>query len=111
MRTALLAVALVLLPSAAWPGDSPKLKAAKATVDRELPARCERSALIRELRLHKAGTPEWLAIKRKLDASSALTDADRIARGTESIAEDLGAEETQALSGYYYDVMKRCPKD
>lgn len=67
--------------------------------------------LIRELRLHKPGSPEWLAIKRKLDASGAMTDADRIARETDSIAEGLGADETEALHAYFYDVMKRCPKD
>lgn len=111
MRIAWFAIVFFALPLPAWSQDSPKLKAAKATVDRELPARCERGALIRQIRGAKPGSPEWLEIKRKLDASIAKTDASRIVRGRQSIEEGLDARETKALETYYYEVAKRCPKE
>lgn len=109
-RIAWFAIVFLALPLPAWPEESAKLKAAKTAVDRELPARCERSALILKMRGTKPGSPEWLEIKRKLDVNVAKTDADRIARGTQSIAAGLDAQDTKALETYYYDVAKRCPK-
>jgi hypothetical protein len=111
IRIAWLAIVLLAVPLPARPEESAKLQAAKTVVDRELPARCERGALIRALRGAKPGSPEWLEIKRKLDVNIAKTDADRIAHGTQSIAEGLDAQETKALEAYYYEVEKRCPKE
>jgi hypothetical protein len=111
MRAAWLAILLFGLALRAESEESAKLEAAKAVVDRELPARCERVALIETLRGSKPGSPERLEIKRKLDANIAKTDADRIARGTQSIAEGLDAQETGALEAYYNHAPKRCPKE
>jgi len=111
MRKAWFAIILFALPLPAWPEESAKLKAAKAVVDRELPARCERGALILKMHGTKAGSPEWLEIKHKMDVNIAKTDADRIVRGTQLLREDLDAQETKALETYYYEVDKRCPKE
>lgn len=111
IRIAWFAIVFFALALPAWPEESAKLKAAKTVVDRELPARCERGALIRKMRGTKPGSPEWLEVKRQLDVNIAKTDADRIVRGTQSIAEGLDAQETKALETYYYEVEKRCPKE
>ena len=107
---AALALVLFALPLRAGSEESAKLAAAKAVVDRELPLRCERVALIQTMQGRKPGSPEWLEIKRKLDANIAKTDADRVAHGTQSIAEGLDAQETKALEAYYAEAPGRCPK-
>jgi hypothetical protein len=52
----------------------------------------------------------WIAILRKMDANIASTDADRIVRGTQSIAEGLDAQDTKALTTYYDEATNRRPK-
>lgn len=111
MRIAWLTFILLALPLQAWPDDSAKLKAAKAVVDRELPARCERIRLLGEMRGRKPGSTEWLEVKRKLDENIAKTDADRIARGTQFIGEGLDAEDTKALETHYRAAPSRCRRE
>ncbi|MEO5953315.1 MAG: hypothetical protein ABIQ44_12690 [Chloroflexia bacterium] len=111
MSRVLVVCLLMALPLTAWPEDSDKLKAAKADVDRELPARCERVGLIREMHRWKPGSAEWLNAKQKMDQNIAKTDAKRKARDKTSIGEDLDAAETKVFQTYYYEATKRCPEN
>ena len=108
MRKALLAAIVVAaFPIAVHAEDSPKLKAAKAEVDHDLPARCKRADLSVKLQAAQPpGSAEWLEIKKQLNAMA----RNESVRGVGAIAEGLDTDDTKSLETYYYDVMKSCPK-